>query len=170
MSGLSDNNTKYKNISEETTVYSNIRKFPGKTEEKDIYPIYTNGGLSDNINGEGNFEIKKEVAVSTMDENRILEKYMDKIDQDRRDQEERLSNNIKLMENRITEERRLSEERMEKRFNKAMESLEKTNDKIENLESNLTEKIDSTNKWIIGTCLATILGIAALVLTVIVTK
>lgn len=104
-----------------------------------------------------------------MDENKILEKYLDKMDQDKRDQEERLSKNMQLMEQRITEERRLSEERMEKRFNDAMEAVKSTNlnieklqDKLEEKTNSTIEKIDSTNKWIIGTCIATILGIAGI--------
>lgn len=113
-----------------------------------------------------NMQEGKEIAVD-MDENKILEKYMDKMDQDRRDQEERLSKNMQLMEQRIVEERRLSEDRIEKKFNETMEALKATNNKIEKLEDKLDnktnmmlEKIDSTNKWIIATCLATILGIA----------
>ncbi|MBY6931692.1 hypothetical protein [Clostridium botulinum] len=119
-----------------------------------------------------------------MDDNKIIEKYMDKIDQDRREQEQRLSNNIqsmenrlfedrKLMEQRITEERRLSEERMEKRFNETMESIKNTNHKIDSLENKLDdktdkmlEKVDSTNKWIMGTCIATILAVAAIAASV----
>ncbi|NFN14580.1 hypothetical protein FDB56_06615 [Clostridium botulinum] len=119
-----------------------------------------------------------------MNEDKLFEKYMDKVDQDRRDQEQRLSKNIelmeqrlsedrKLMEQRIIEERRLSEERMEKRFNEAMDSIKNTNHKIESLENKLDEKtekmlekVDSTNKWIMGTCIATILAVAAIAASV----
>ncbi|KQB76807.1 hypothetical protein [Clostridium butyricum] len=112
--------------------------------------------------------MEREVAID-MDENKILEKYIDKMDQDRREQEERLSKNMQLMEQRIVEERRLSEDRMEKKFNETMEALKATNNKIEKLEDKLDnktnmmlEKIDSTNKWIIGTCIATILAVAGI--------
>ncbi|MEX0085146.1 hypothetical protein AB2T90_22235 [Clostridium butyricum] len=119
-----------------------------------------------------------------MDENKILEKYMDKVDHDRREQEQRFSNSMqtmegrlfddrKLMEQRITEERRLSEERMEKRFNETMESLKSINLKIESLEEKLDQKtdrtldkIDSINQWIIATCIATILAVAAIAASV----
>lgn len=100
-----------------------------------------------------------------MDENKLLEKYIDKIDQDRRDQEERLSRNVQLMEERVEKRTRETEERIEKRFIETMDALKETNNKINKLD----EKIDSTNKWIIGVCLSTILGIAAMVIAVIVT-
>ncbi|MEX0050340.1 hypothetical protein AB2T85_06790 [Clostridium butyricum] len=53
-----------------------------------------------------------------MDENRVLEKYMDKVDKDRRDQEGR----------------------MEKRFNLTMEAINSTHIKIEKLQDKLDEK------------------------------
>lgn len=100
-----------------------------------------------------------------LDENKLLEKYLDKIDQDRRDQENRLSKNVQLMEERVEKRTRETEERIEKKFIETMNALKETNDKINKLD----EKIESTNKWIIGVCLSTILGIAAMVIAVIVT-
>lgn len=114
-------------------------------------------------------EKEREVATD-LDENNYLEKYIDKLESDRRSQEERLSNNMQLMEQRITEERRLSEERMENRFNQVMNSVEKTNEKIDSKISNMESKLDNTYKWIVGTCVATILGIAGLIITVMLTK
>lgn len=126
--------------------------------------IRHNSGNSDIININRKYFGKSEVEL--MDDNDALEKYLDKVDQDRRDQEERLSKNMNLMEQRITEERRLSEERMEKRFNQVMSSIEKTNDKIDEKVSRIEDKIDNTNKWIIGTCIATILAVAAIAASV----
>ncbi|MBY6804392.1 hypothetical protein FDC50_09970 [Clostridium botulinum] len=118
------------------------------------------------------FGIDKEVATD-MDENKGFEKILDRMDKDRREQEQRLSKNMQLMEQRITEERRLSEERMEKSFKEAMESVKSTNNKIGSLENKLDEKtermlekVDSTNKWIMGTCIATILAVAAIAASV----
>lgn len=132
--------------------------------------VFNHDEVINNRNNGYNYKNKKtsERGRSKMDENQILEKYMDKVDQDRRDQEQRLSNSIqsmeqrlnedrKLMEQRIVEERRLSEDRMEKRFNETMEALKETN-----------KKMDSTNKWITGTCIATIIGIAAMAVTIVV--
>lgn len=113
-----------------------------------------------------------EVSVD-MDENKILEKYLDKVDEDRREQELRLNSNIEKMEERLSKERIASEERLEKLFISTMESIKDTNskidsinDKIDNKVDLMYEKIDSTNKWIIGTCIATILAIAAIAASV----
>lgn len=118
--------------------------------------------------------INWEVATD-LDDSKILEKYIDKVDQDRRDQEERIASSISHMEKRITEERRLSEERMEKRFNETMNVMRETNSQINKLEEKLDnktekmiEKIDSSNKWIIGICISTIIGIAAMIVTLLI--
>ena len=102
-----------------------------------------------------------------MNDEKILEKYMDKIDQDRREQEQRLSQSIQSMEQRIVEERRLSEERMEKRYLDVMKAVEKTNDNIDNKIEDIRKDNKETKKWIIGLCLTTILGIDAMVVAVV---
>ncbi|WP_195945905.1 hypothetical protein [Paraclostridium bifermentans] len=48
------------------------------------------------------------------------------------------------------------------------ENISKLENKIGQLESKLENKIDNTNKWIIGLCLTTIVGIAAMVIAVVV--
>lgn len=108
-----------------------------------------------------------------MDENRLLEKYLDKVDQDRREQELRLNSNMDKLEERLSRERIASEERLEKMFNATMESIKDTNNKIDSINSKIDskidlmyEKMDSTNKWIIGTCIATILAVAAIAASV----
>ncbi|EOU1985503.1 DUF1640 domain-containing protein [Clostridium perfringens] len=165
---------------------NNLIKFPygnnideiGKSDTKlissnDISDIdLTNKGSTFCYNN-----IKEEVF--DMDENKILEKYLDKIDKDRREQEERLSRNIELSEKRIHDERielekrviedsKAREERMEKRFTEVMNSLEKINLKMDEKIDKMSEKIDSTNKWITGLCISTIVGIAAIVVTVVI--
>lgn len=165
---------------------NNLIKFPygnnideiGKSDTKlissnDISDIdLTNKGSTFCYNN-----IKEEVF--NMDENKILEKYLDKIDKDRREQEERLSRNIELYEKRIHDERielekrviedsKSREERMEKRFMEVMNSLEKINSKMDEKIDKMSEKIDSTNKWITGLCISTIVGIAAIVVTVVI--
>ena len=165
---------------------NNLIKFPygnnideiGKSDTKlislnDISDIdLTNKGSTFCYNN-----IKEEVF--NMDENKILEKYLDKIDKDRREQEERLSRNIELSEKRIHDERielekrviedsKSREERMEKRFMEVMNSLEKINSKMDEKIDKMSEKIDSTNKWITGLCISTIVGIAAIVVTVVI--
>ncbi|MBS4958948.1 hypothetical protein [Clostridium sp.] len=134
-------------------------------------------GISrDDFSEEGIYSegIKKEVFPN-MDDNKILEKYLDRVDQDRRDQEERLSKNMQLMEHRISEERKASEERLEKMFLTTMESIKDTNKKIDDLngkinenEKTLIKEISSANKDIRNISISTILGIAAMVITIII--
>ena len=120
---------------------------------------------------------KREVAVD-MDENKVLEKYMDKVDQDRRDQEERLSKHIESMEQRITEERRLSEERLNRKYEELLKVIENsnnsTNSKLENLQNNFNEEIKEiksdikeNTKEVRNISITTILAIAAMVIAII---
>lgn len=135
---------------------SNVIEILNRDERKDIKKkeYRFNRNLAD-----------REVSVD-MTENAYLEKYIEKLENDRIEQEKRISTNMQHMEQRITEERRLSEERMEKRFEQTMQAVENSNKKIDGL----SDKLDSTYKWIVGTCLATIIGIAAMVVTVMVSK
>ena len=95
-----------------------------------------------------------------------IEKYIDKIDKDRVDSENRIREDRQQMETRIVEERRLSEERMEKRFDAVMASLEKTNEKLDRTLDKVTEEAKSSKSWIMAFCIATIIGIAGLVIAV----
>lgn len=141
------------------------------------------GNKNVNPNKSYSIGIDKEVAWD-MDENKLIEKYLDKVDQDRREQESRLNSNMEKMEERLSKERITSEERLEKLFSATMESIKDTNEKIDKINEKLDikidsinnkidskidvmyEKIDSTNKWIIGTCIATILAVAAIAASV----
>lgn len=135
---------------------SNVIEILNRDERKDIKKkeYRFNRNLAD-----------REVSVD-MTENAYLEKYIEKLENDRIEQEKRISTNMQHMEQRITEERRLSEERMEKRFEQTMQAVENSNKKIDDLSN----KLDGTYKWIWGTCLATIIGIATMVITVFVSK
>ena len=72
------------------------------------------------------------------------------------------------LEKRVIEDSKSREERMEKRFMEVMNSLEKINSKMDEKIDKMSEKIDSTNKWITGLCISTIVGIAAIVVTVVI--
>ncbi|MDB2073352.1 hypothetical protein ABHA39_16285 [Clostridium paraputrificum] len=111
---------------------------------------------------------RKERSSYSMDENKILEKFIDNMNIDRREQEKRLSKNMELMEKRLELDRRLSEERLDAKFKETMDAIRATNDKIDDKVTRLENKLDGNLKWIIGTCLATILGIAAMVVTVLI--
>lgn len=117
-------------------------------------------------------------VTADMDENKILEKYMDKVDQDRRDQDERIYKNMQHMEQRITEERRLSEERLNKKYEDLLKVIEasnnNTNSKLEKLQSNFNDEIkeikndikDNT-KEVRNISITTILAIAAMVIAIV---
>ena len=134
---------------------SNLIKF----KQKDIISI-TKGSSNIPLN-----DIESEVSI-TMNSDDLLKNYMDKVDQDRRDQETRLTQSMQLMEQRITEERRLSEERMEKKFNETMQSIKDTNSNIDSKFDKLESKYENLKWWIMATCLATIVGIAAIAASV----
>lgn len=115
---------------------------------------------------------EREVSVE-LDDNKLLEKYMDKLDQDNRDQEKRISNSIQHMEQRITEERRLSEERMEERYKQLISAIESSNKKsgesiirTENKFDSLASEVRENNKYIRSISISTTIAIAAIIITV----
>ncbi|MCL1844472.1 MAG: hypothetical protein FWF77_01050 [Defluviitaleaceae bacterium] len=103
-----------------------------------------------------------------------MQKYIDRLDQDRRDSESRMEQSMKTLkaelredrqqmeqriEARVLEDRRLSEqreERMDKRFSESMNRIDAS-----------VAEVQTLKWWILGVCLATILGIAAMVITVV---
>ncbi len=147
----------------------------GVFDKNDFY-TYNLNQLHRNVkNGKNK---NKERSNVQMEENKILEKYMDKVDQDRRDQEERLSKNMQHMEQRITEERRLSEERLNKKYEDLLKIIEtsnnNTNDKLEKLQSNFNEQIKEiksdikeNTKEVRNISITTIVAIAAMVIAII---
>lgn len=159
--------------------------FPTTHLNKEVERLKSQGIIRDNVKANKTYSIgiEKEVAWD-MDENKLLEKYLDKVDQDRRDQEIRLNSNMENMEERLSKEKIESEKRLEKLFNATMESIKDTNNKIDKINEKLDnkidsinnkidskvdlmyEKMDSTNKWIIGTCIATILAVVAIAVSV----
>lgn len=60
------------------------------------------------------------------------------------------------------------EERMDTRLNRIEDMMLKQNDVIDNLKDDLIEKMDASQKWIIGIAIATILSIAAMLIAVLV--
>ena len=60
------------------------------------------------------------------------------------------------------------EERMDTRLNRIEDMMLKQNDVIDNHKDDLIEKMDASQKWIIGIAIATILGIAAMLIAVLV--
>ena len=60
------------------------------------------------------------------------------------------------------------EERMDTRLNRIEDMMLKQNDVTDKLKDDLIEKMDASQKWIIGIAIATILGIAAMLIAVLV--
>lgn len=83
--------------------------------------------------------------ASHMENDKILEKYMDMINQDRRD-----------MEKRLIDDRRESESRIDETVKRIENKIDKQNDKIE-----------ANNRYMHNISIAVIIGIAAMVLTVV---
>lgn len=140
----------------------------------------------------GNSHINTETAITEiseegdfMDSNDYIIKLIEKVEisnqqlkNDMIESEKRIAEDRKNMEMRVTEERRLSEERMEKKFIETMESIKALNNKIDSQVNIIEDKIDKRmdkleNKydnlkwWILGVCLSTIIGIAAMVYSTI---
>lgn len=116
--------------------------------------------------------MSKEAAID-MDDSKAFEKILDRMDQDRREQEQRLSKNIELMEQRMETRTRDSEERMEARFQQVMNSIESTNKKVdeamqrmENKFDKLSEEVKENNKYIRNISITTIIGIGGMVVAI----
>ena len=99
-----------------------------------------------------------------MNENDILKAYIEKVDRDQSD----LRADIRESERRTSEKMDKIEERMDQRLNRIEDMIQKsTKDTADSIEK-LNEKVESKLHWIENTCIATIIGIAAMVITVIV--
>lgn len=134
-----------------------------------------------NIGEIGNKEYNDNKEGDSME----FEKYLEKLIHDIEKSEERIHEENKLLEERLNknidtyreemkerdlkyrDEAKEREERIEKKFDQTMLSLKETNNNFESKVQRMEDKLDGTLKWVIGTCAATILGIAALVISVI---
>ena len=119
-----------------------------------------------------------------------LEKFIDRLDQDRRETEERIraeqqaSEQRRVEEQKAMEQRRIEEQKaMElrraeerKEFREEMASMRiemregfnRLESRIENVETKLDTRIDNLKWWVLSVCLATVIAIAAMVITVVV--
>ncbi|MDU4415254.1 hypothetical protein GKD08_04065 [Paeniclostridium sordellii] len=146
--------------------------------EKEISRVNTYNSLfkhilkGNNNDNNGTFTRKE---MNEMD-NEFKDLKKDILDAEKRiqDTEKRIYTNNKDLENRL--DKNFDEikslfkdykQELKDSNKKSEESIVKLETKIDNLESKLESKIDSSNKWIIGLCLTTIIGIAAMVITVV---
>lgn len=126
-----------------------------------------------------------EEVSNHMEDNKILEKYMDSVDRNTRDMESRINKAQESSENRMQKKydeaieiSRQSEERTKERFDKIISSIEKHNDiidtkiemingKLDTKISDLEKKIEGNNKFLRDLSITTIVGIAAMVISAI---
>ena len=115
-----------------------------------------------------------------------FEKYIDRLEKDRQLMEQHLREDRHAMEQRLSESQRLSEERMNTRFSETMAKLDKAEERWEARHiaseermdirfrevmtklDNSIDKMDESKRWIIGVCVTTIIGIAAMVITIVI--
>ena len=158
----------------------NILNFPSQSmtngEAGEYHNTYKNiDSIEEDIESNNKSNVEE---GNVMDNNDLLSKYMDKVDQDRRDSdsrnETRLSNIEERMDNRLN--------RIEDNIKSYTESVSKSisdldakmdlkvsgmQTKMENKLTQLEGKIDNNNKFILGIAISTIIGIAAIVLSVL---
>ncbi len=163
------------------TQTNNLLHFPNNTSSAPIYKetftvkdansnllsdyIYSKLFLSynkDKSNNSNSAELK--------DMDKILEKYIDKMDRDQSD----LRNDIRSSENRTThliekmEERiQLSDASMEKRMEKIEKMIENNINQNRDNSTRLESKIDNNNKFIISISISVIIGVAAMVISLL---
>ena len=109
-----------------------------------------------------NFVSRKEIA---MNDNDLLKSYMEKVNQDQSD----LRSDIRESEKRTTEHLNKVEERMDNRLNRIEDMIKSSAEKSDKNVQDIKDAVDSKMRWVVGSCLATIVGIAAMVVTIIVT-
>lgn len=132
--------------------------------------------------GEENEYLRREGDI--VDNNQILEKYIDKVDRD----QAALREDLRESERRIAEHSSATEERMDARLNRIEDMITKSNERLDQQITSIENKIDSVDSKIdskleafrgelrehkffrasmtiaiVGVCLATIIGIAAMV-------
>jgi len=105
------------------------------------------------------------------------EKYLDKLDRDISEMksslqatEERITKQITQIVNQALGEMRDRDSQRHKEFIEINRKIDSKINSIENKIDSVKNKVDDHLKWIIATAISTIIGVAAMVITVMVTK
>lgn len=107
----------------------------------------------------------KRDVTSAMDNNKLLEKYIEKMDKDQSD----LRNDIRASEERTARNIELSEQRNIERFNRIENMINEHIKKVDEKYDKLADKIDNSNKYIRNISITTIIGIAAMIISILIT-
>lgn len=99
-----------------------------------------------------------------MNENDMLKAYMEKVDRDQSD----LRADIRESERRTSEKIDKIEERMDSRLNRIEDMIKEVKEDNAASVKEIDKKVKSNLGWIVATCITTILGIAGMVITVVV--
>ncbi len=144
-----------------------------------FYKLKYDVSKSTNLDYNSTNSMPHNTGGNDMDNNDILSKYMDKVDQDRRDSEsrnekrisdleERMDNRLNRIEDNIkyyTESVAINISTLDSKMETKISSLET---KLDNKLTLLEGKIDNNNKFILGIAISTIIGIAAIVVSVLI--
>lgn len=102
----------------------------------------------------------KRDVTSAMDNNKLLEKYIEKMDRDQSD----LRRDIQMSEDRTNKRLSEIEQRMDNRLNRIEDMISGQNDKINNLHRHITQELRDNRKFMWGITIS----IVALIITVII--
>lgn len=109
--------------------------------------------------------------VLDMDENKLLEKYMDKIDADQRE----LKTDVREREERIDKRVTESESRMDARLDRIENMITSQNEKFDKIDGKITRvneevgnKLEDYRKFLWGIAISIFLAIAAMIVSLIV--
>lgn len=115
-----------------------------------------------------------EVAIkggTVMDDNKILELYMDKVDKDQRDLKDDVRESEKRTHRRIEESEKRNDERMAQiveLIKEQNQKIEKVEDKLSMVSKEVSNGLNEYRKFMWGITISIFLAIAAMIITVIV--
>lgn len=131
--------------------------------ENPPFSIPQHEGLADSsINIPNNTDINSNQEVSPMTNDEFLNKYIEKLDRDQSD----LRTDIRESERRSNERSKAVEDRMDNRLDRIEDMISKQTENVDRKIDEMGKKIDGSMGWITGVCVATILGIAAIAVSV----
>lgn len=142
----------------------------GAEETSSILPRvdeYTNtsSAMSKRVDGYFKFKntqkLKRE--VDGMDENRLLEMYIEKVDKDQRE----LRENMKEREERVEKQIEASEARENDRMNRIEQMISSQNEKIDSLKEKISEQLEEDKKYRHTNNIAIVIGVVTTVITLI---